>query len=429
MSFILFLRKMNKKQKVAIDRFVGYGLSIALRIPAMFLEWALRRDHVMPPHEPPKKIVVAKYLGIGSIVQATPVLKGLKEKYPESQLTFISLKSNKGLLSRYDFIDDILCVDDASISKIAISSFRVIADLIRRKIDLFLDLEVHSTYGSLMCLLSCARNRLGFSLGDEDHRAFLYTHLLYLNTGFPIRYCYGQLGQLAGMAPLPPMQELVCPAVSEAEVEQVRTRIETLFDFEHKGIIAINPNASDLRFERRWSRESFAAVAKYFSDQGYVVALVGASSEHAYVQGIVEQLGNDVGRVRNVAGMFSLIEFFAFLEKCCLVITNDSGVMNMALTLPVPMLLLAGPVDPEQYFIPNAYRAYIYHQTYCSPCTHYLDTPPCAGDNVCMQQILSKEVIEYSERLLRGEHVQPKRSACFSRNSEIFGVLKHMGKS
>lgn len=420
---------MNKKQKVAIDRVVGYALSVALRVPAKILERVLRRDHAMPPRNPPKTIVVAKYLGIGSIVQATPVLKGLKERYPDARLIFVSLRSNKGLLSRYDFIDDILCVDDSSISKVAISSFRVIADLMRRKVDLFLDLEVHSTYGSLMCLLSCARNRLGFSLGDEDHRAFLYTHLLYLNTSFPIRYCYAQLGQLAGMAPLPPMQTLVCPSISGAEVSKVRERMDAVFDIEHKGIVAINPNASDLRYERRWSRERFAAVAKHFSDQGYALALVGAASEHAYVQGIVEHLGSDAGRVRNVAGMFSLIEFFAFLEQCCLVVTNDSGVMNMALTLPVPMLLLAGPVDPEQYFMPNDYRSYIYHQTYCSPCTHYLDTPPCAGDNVCMQQILADEVIEYSERLIRGEHVVPKRNACFSRGSEVFGVLKNVGKS
>lgn len=415
---------MNKKQKVAIDRFLGYWLSVALRIPAKVLEWFLRRDHVLPPRNPPKTIVVAKYLGIGSIVQATPVLKGLKEKYPESKLIFVSLKPNRGLLSRYEFIDDVLFVDDSSISRVVLSSFRVIVNLIREKVDIFLDLEVHSTYGSLMCLLSCAKNRLGFSLGDKDHRAFLYTHLLYLNTGFPIRYCYGQLGQLAGMAPLPSLQQLVCPTVSEEESERVCNRIATIFDFEHKGIIAINPNASDLRFERRWSRENFADVARHLSSQGYALALVGASSEHAYVQGIIDLLGNDGARVRNVAGMFSLIEFFAFLERSKLVITNDSGVMNMALTLPVPMLLLAGPVNPEQYFMPNEYRTYIYHQPYCSPCTHYLDTPPCGGDNVCMQQILTEEVVQYCDLLLRGENVKPMRNECFSRNSEVYGVLK-----
>ena len=82
---------MNKKQKKAIDRSVGYFLCLILRIPALILEGVLKRKHAMPPLEPPKIIVVAKYLGIGSILQATPMLKGLKDKYPDSKLIFVSL--------------------------------------------------------------------------------------------------------------------------------------------------------------------------------------------------------------------------------------------------------------------------------------------------------------------------------------------------
>jgi ADP-heptose:LPS heptosyltransferase len=102
--------------------------------------------------------------------------------------------------------------------------------------------------------------------------------------------------------------------------------------------------------------------------------------------------------------------------------------MNMALTVPVPQLLLAGPVNPEQYFILNDFRTYIYYQTYCSPCTHYVETPPCGGDNICMQQIRPKEVIELCERLLRGEIVKPKRRVSLAYNSEVLGVLKDKGK-
>jgi ADP-heptose:LPS heptosyltransferase len=418
---------MNKKQKQEIDRVVGYVLCMILRVPALVLEKILRRKHVMPPLEAPKKIVVAKYLGIGSILQATPMLKGLKSKYPDSQLIFLSLKSNKGLLSRYEFIDDVLCVDDSSIFQVILTSCQVILKLMSRKIDLFLDLEVHSTYGSLMSLFSCSKNRLGFSLQDRDHKAFMYTHLLYLNTNFPIRYCYSQLGQLAGMDSSFAKDEPLCPTLLEADLEKVQRQLETIFDFEHKGIIAINPNASDLRYERRWSREHFSVVAQHFSRQGYAVALVGSSAEYDYVQGVIELFDCDDGRVRNVAGLFSLPEFFAFLGKCILVITNDSGVMNMALTLPVPQLLLAGPVNPDQYFIPNDFRAFIYYQTYCSPCAHYVDVPPCAGDNICMKQIQPQEVIDYCERLLKGETVKSKRKVFFAYNSEVLGVLKDRG--
>jgi len=419
---------MKNKHKLLIDRVFGLVLTLALRIPALVLERLLSRNHSMPPRKPPKRIVVAKYLGIGSILQATPMLQGLKEKYPDAQLIFLSLKSNRGLLSRYDFVDDVLCVDDSSVLRVVVTSLHVIFQLILRRIDLFIDLEVYSTYGSLMCLLSCSKNRFGFSIQDTDYTAFMYTHLLYLNTSFPMRSCYNQLGQLAGMEPPSVAVDPICPNLTEADIETVRKRTRDLFDFEHRGIIVINANASDLRYERRWSRESFAGVAAYFAQQGYAVALVGSKAEHGYVQGIHDLVGDASDKVRNVAGAFSLLEFFAFLQPCRLVVTNDSGVMNMALTLPVAQLLLAGPVNPEQYFIPNEFRAYIYHQTYCSPCTHYVDEPPCAGDNVCMQQITLEEVIDFSERLLRGEAVKSKRSVSFSCHSEVLGVLKDRGR-
>jgi ADP-heptose:LPS heptosyltransferase len=419
---------MNKKHKLFIDRVIGFVLCMILRIPAFVFEKVFNRNHVMPPQEPPKRIVVAKYLGIGSILQATPMLKGLKNKYPNSQLIFVSLKSNKSLLSHYEFIDEVLYVDDSSIIKITVTSFRLILELISRKIDLFLDLEVYSTYGSLMCLFSCSKNRLGFVLQDRDYKGFIYTHLLYLNTSLPIRHCYSQLGQLAGMEPSYAEQEPICPSLNETDLERMYKQVKTIFNFNHKGIIAINPNASDLRYERRWSRKSFAALASHFSAKGFAVALVGSSEEYDYAQGVMELLETKTHKVRNVAGMFTLLEFFGFLKKCSLVVTNDSGIMNMALTLPVPQLLLAGPVNPEQYFISNEFRTYIYYQTYCSPCTHYVDEPPCGGDNICMQLITPEEAIAFCERLLLGESVEPKRNKLYTLNSEVFGVLKHKGE-
>lgn len=419
---------MKKNHKFLIDRFAGFVLALLLRIPALALEVLFQRNHLMPPKEPPKRIVVAKYLGIGSILQATPMLNGLKNKYPNAELIFLSLESNRGLLCHYNFIDDVICVNDSSLFKILASSLRAIVQLISRRIDLFIDLEVYSTYGALMSLLSCAKNRLGFSVHDVEFKSFIYTHLIYLNSSFPMRDCYNQIGALAGMVIPLGRGEPLCPELSESDVLRVRERVAGIFNFEYVGIIALNPNASDLRFERRWSRESFAEVARHFASQGYAIALVGSLAENRYVQGIVDLLGPDAEHVRNVSGAFSLLEFFAFLPQCCLVVTNDSGVMNMALTLPVPQLLLAGPVNPEQYFIPNEFRTYIYYQVYCSPCAHYVDTPPCGGDNVCMQGIQPREVIEFCERLLRGESVPPKRSLSLTFNSEVLGVLRDKGK-
>jgi ADP-heptose:LPS heptosyltransferase len=54
----------------------------------------MRRDHSIAPCNV-NRIVVAKLIGMGSILQATPLLKALKHQYPNSRLTFVTMQSNR----------------------------------------------------------------------------------------------------------------------------------------------------------------------------------------------------------------------------------------------------------------------------------------------------------------------------------------------
>ncbi|MBL6791336.1 MAG: glycosyltransferase family 9 protein, partial [Methylophilaceae bacterium] len=231
-----------------------------------------------------------------------------------------------------------------------------------------------------------------------------------------------------GVSPQDIQEDLIFPTIFPDTVHlKIENQIKQIFDFNYKGLIAINPNASDTSLERRWPQENFAKISNYFANQGYAVALVGSNSEYDYVNQIIEMGANNKKSIKNLAGRFSLLEFLVFLEQCNLLITNDSGIMNMALTMKLPQLLLAGPVSPNQYFIKNNFRSYIYYQTYCSPCTHNVDSPPCGGDNKCMQEISVKEVIVYAEGLLSGKIMTPKHQIIFSSDYETLGVLKNKG--
>ena len=191
---------MKKKNKILIDRLLGVFLCFILRVPTFIIELILRRKHHMPPKDV-SIILVAKYIGIGSILQSTPMLSGLKKRYPKAKIIYLTTKSNFQLVKSYKFIDDVICIDDRSFFKTIVSSANAIAQLISKRIDIFIDLELHSIYGSLMALFSCAKNRLGFFVDNANFKAYMYTHLLFFNSNFPIRYCYNQLAQLAGVNP------------------------------------------------------------------------------------------------------------------------------------------------------------------------------------------------------------------------------------
>ena len=106
------------------------------------------------------RIVVAKLIGMGSILQATPLLRAIKHKYPHAQVTFVTMQSNREFLDHLTGVDEVLTLDDRNPLAMALTTLQTLAALIRRRVDLYFDLEVYSAFASLLALGAVARNRL-----------------------------------------------------------------------------------------------------------------------------------------------------------------------------------------------------------------------------------------------------------------------------
>ena len=79
-----------------IDNFVGKPICYLLTLYA----WA---KHLFPKKKKPfKTILFTKYLGMGSIVQATPLIRSVKNTYPEARLIFLTFSDNEGLIKSFN---------------------------------------------------------------------------------------------------------------------------------------------------------------------------------------------------------------------------------------------------------------------------------------------------------------------------------------
>jgi ADP-heptose:LPS heptosyltransferase len=413
---------MRLSSKIIFDHTLGrvvcYGLFPLIR----GLGFLLRRDHTIRESNV-RCIVVAKYYGMGSIIHATPMLRALKERFPQARLIFITRKNNRELFALFPVIDEVLLVNDDSLLPFVFSNIRLLGTLMRRHVDLFFDLELFSAYGALVSLFSLTRNRFGFLCGLEtDFKTFLYTHLMYFNFQMPIRVCYLQLARVAGVA-ADASSDLVkpeIPAFLRAAMQEKLDRILRQGEAGN-GLLAVNINASDLMLERRWPLERFGEVARHFARQGYLILFVGSADERSYVQGLLDRLHDVSDRTANVCGSFTLSEFFALLETCDTLLTGDTGIMNFAYALQVPTVSLWGPCSPIQYHVENESTRAIWKPVYCSPCVHRFLTPPCRGNNVCMALIKAGEVIAAVEDLL-AKHKQKPRGDLLPVHSDDSGV-------
>src|SRR4029077_7645536 len=82
-----------------------------------------------------------------------------------------------------------------------ITTLMTVVGLIRRRADLYFDLEVYSAFASLLALWAVTRIRIGFYRRSVAFKNGIYTHLVYFNTRMPVRQLYLQLGRVVGVPP------------------------------------------------------------------------------------------------------------------------------------------------------------------------------------------------------------------------------------
>jgi heptosyltransferase II len=392
---------MTHKGRILADRLIAVPLAFFFNGLARLLGSVLRRNHSVSPQNV-KVIIVGKLIGMGSILQASPLLKALKHHFPSAKVAFVTLRSNRELLSRLSCVDEILTLDDRNIFVMALSTLRTIFAMIRMRGDLYFDLEVYSAFASLLALMAVTRNRLGFYRYSVTFKKGIYTHLVYFNTRMPIRQLYLQLGRVAGVPA--GESEITGPIrIDDSDRKRIPLLLSQSPEWQlQKPYVVVNPNASDLLLERRWPVAHAVSAISDLIALGHQVVLIGAPSEHAFVESLYQQLPSSAQkRVVNTAGVLTLGELIALLDGAACVLTNDTGPMHFAIALCRPTVCLFGPVNPEHYGQRIDHVQIIYSQVFCSPCLHEVDAPPCNGNNICMQRIQPQIVVEAVDRFVK----------------------------
>jgi ADP-heptose:LPS heptosyltransferase len=382
---------MNTRNKIRIDQGLVKPLIFMLNGFVQLIGKILRLDHNL--NKDFKIIAVAKYKGLGSIIQATPLLQTLRLQYPQAHIVFVTTKSNVAILQKIKCIDEIIFFDDKNISSFFKSFFPFIFRLIKLRVELYLDLEIYSNFSSLVTTISMARNRAGYFLRSSNYRLGIYTHMMYYNIRVPVSQTYLQFARLINCTSL---VEDLYPL--EVTLNSLVMEEEYLKSGKEKYIL-INPNASDLRLERRWEGLNFTRLINELQNKfSYKIILIGGKDEAEYVNQIYAGI-NTKSTVINLAGKTSIDDLLYLIKHASVFITNDTGPMHLSFSLQTKTIALFGPCSPEQYNH-NKNCLSIYHKVYCSPCVHEFIIPPCGGDNQCMKLIKVEEVLLAVDKML-----------------------------
>jgi ADP-heptose:LPS heptosyltransferase len=322
-------------------RFVSGLLNGVGKIAAPVIEriWPPRK----PGPEPVKRILVMELWLLGDVVMMTPILRALRERFPDAEITVLAKPHAAELLLESELADKVITFDfpwTAPADKYKPSRYdRSIIDLVRRlrdeKFDITIDgrMDVRS---SALAYATGAPTRIGYDFGgggfllthalpaspDDDHRAHDWLSLLEplddgrWNDGG--RSTPAELGKR--FAP-----QLKVSVVERADAERL---LRSFGVQDGDLIVGIHPGAS--RPKGRWPLEHFAWVAD---------SLASRYGSRCIVFVDPEGYGADMparSEVHFVSA--SLREMMALMTCCDVFICNDSGPMHIADALGAPVV-------------------------------------------------------------------------------------------
>jgi len=356
-----------------------------------------------------KTIAICKYKGMGSIIQATPLIKTMRINYPNAKIIFVSSKENFQIISMIPEIDEIILINDKSFRNFLGSFWPFVFKLISKKIEVFIDLEVYSNFSSLISVMSIAKNRLGFYLNSKRYRLGNYTHMMFYNNRSPISETYLQFARM-----------MKCKTIIHHLHNFENSALKSSFLFEGKCLdeieyIVINPNASDLRIERRWDANNYIELINriHIQNPSCFVFIIGSKSELPYVNQLLEKIVKK-NKIASLAGKTNIFELIEIIKNSKIFITNDSGPMHIGFATRARTISLFGPCSPSQYGIAENSIS-IYENLYCSPCVHEFVDPPCRGDNQCMKNISVEKVIAAFSAI-----INKQRKSDFSKDDILY---------
>lgn len=383
--------------KIKIDRILFGALAYILDRMAFFLGRFLNINHSITK-ENVKNVVIAKYLGLGSIVRSQVIIEDIKTVFPNAKIYYLTSKKNKAIFDIIRNVDKVFTIDDAGIISMAFSTFNLIKNLLKIKVDIFMDLEVYSRYSTCISIMSCARNRYGFFRHDIHWHIGVYTHMLYFNNQKNISEIYLQLSKYLTRSdnnykslPSFNFREDNKKEVEDYFLKNLKRKEKDLY-------IGINANASELALERRYPPAYFTElIENLLNIKNVYIFLIGSPSERQYLE---EEIYNKLNaknrnKVFLTAGLFSLNGSIYLLSKFDLFITTDSGPLHFAYAQNINIISVWGPCSHFHYGIKN-YKNDIAINTnaYCSPCIHLTIRPPCRGHNICLQKIYPKIIYD-----------------------------------
>jgi len=326
-----------------------------------------------------KKILIVQTAFIGDVILATPLAEAAHRVFPDCAVDFMAIPAAASLLEKNNFIRRVLIFDKRGAQRGLVALWKLAKALQREQYDLAL-VPHRSLRSALLVRLARISERVGF---DRSAGAWFFTRRVPYQQKHEVERNLDLLRVFGGDFATP-SPKIFWDKSDEQIVEQICNGTQT-----GQWFCALAPGS--VWATKRWPVERFIELAgKLIADTGAFIYLIGGGSDIALCSRIAAAIEKNCV---NTAGRLSLRQSAALLDRCEILISNDSAPTHLGVSTRCKVITIFGPTAPAFGFAPfGEGHAVIEKNLSCRPCSPHGGNSCPIGTHACMQEITAEEV-------------------------------------
>ncbi|MFH1190663.1 MAG: lipopolysaccharide heptosyltransferase II [Candidatus Omnitrophota bacterium] len=339
-----------------------------------------------------RRILIVRTDRLGDVLLSTPVIKALRQKFPQGYISMLVSLYTKDALEGNPALDEIITFDKDVENKGWWASFKFIQSLRKKKFDLVVVLHP-TTRMHLLTFFAGIPERLGY----DRKFGFLLTDRIKHTKQYGEKHESEYALDLVRYLGIVPQDKTLFMPIKQASEKWV----EVLFNQEQiqdsDKLLAIHPAASC--HSRIWPGERYAEVAdKLAGRYGFKVIIVSGPKDIQKAQMVIKNMRT---KALNLAGKTSISQLASILRRCQLFISTDSGPMHVASALGVPVIAIFGRsqagLSPQRWGPLGAKNRILHKTAGCTICLAH----NCQKDFACLKATSVEDVLLAAESILK----------------------------
>ena len=285
------------------------------------------------------KILVIHTAFIGDIVLSTPLVQRLKDMYPKSEIDYLTLPTNKSVISNNPNLNEIILYDKKGQDKGIKGFLRVLKILKQKKYD-YAVIPHRFIKSILLAKLAKIPNIVGF---DVATGSFLLNKKVYYDMKkHEVERLLDLVEYKGEKIPI-----RIYPAKENFTKINKILEHHGYFGNEGQKLILVAPGSQ--RAEKMWPIEKYHEVIERLKkNKNYFIGITGSKAE----KNLSLNFPNDKN-VIDFRGEINLVEFGALISKADIVVGNDSSPIHIASGFEKPFVIgIFGPGKRDLGFFP-----------------------------------------------------------------------------